>query len=183
MVELGACSFCGREHLPPHIQDSLNPPPLLNQLSDKKITVESPVLPWDVCRDSGKIWLNMVRLMKMADLLHYAVRNLIFTPRQIITLWLGYFCPCCLFVAFCLAWYIQETSDHLLYPNPGSGMIHEQHLQFFHFLGILLAKVSNFCTVLVDTVLHHGITCFSPYRPCLRGFLLIYRLRRSFWAN
>ncbi|XP_050130421.1 E3 ubiquitin-protein ligase UPL6-like isoform X9 [Malus sylvestris] len=34
----------------------------------------------------------------------------------------------------------KETSDHLLYPSPGSGMIHEQHLQFFHFLGILLAK-------------------------------------------
>ncbi|KAJ7980436.1 E3 ubiquitin-protein ligase UPL6 [Quillaja saponaria] len=34
----------------------------------------------------------------------------------------------------------KETADHLLYPNPGSGMIHEQHLQFFHFLGILLAK-------------------------------------------
>lgn len=36
---------------------------------------------------------------------------------------------------------IQETADHLLYPNPGSGLIHEQHLQFFHFLGTLLAKV------------------------------------------
>ncbi|MBA0651830.1 hypothetical protein Goklo_019132 [Gossypium klotzschianum] len=34
----------------------------------------------------------------------------------------------------------KETADHLLYPNPGSGMIHEQHLQFFHFLGSLLAK-------------------------------------------
>ncbi|PPD77369.1 hypothetical protein GOBAR_DD25703 [Gossypium barbadense] len=34
---------------------------------------------------------------------------------------------------------VMET-DHLLYPNPGSGMIHEQHLQFFHFLGTLLAK-------------------------------------------
>ena len=35
----------------------------------------------------------------------------------------------------------QETADHLLYPNPGSGMIHEQHLQFFHFLGTVLGKV------------------------------------------
>ncbi|THG14289.1 hypothetical protein TEA_021874 [Camellia sinensis var. sinensis] len=34
----------------------------------------------------------------------------------------------------------KETVDHLLYPNPGSGMIHEQHLQFFHFLGTVLAK-------------------------------------------
>ncbi|KAI4369501.1 hypothetical protein MLD38_017936 [Melastoma candidum] len=34
----------------------------------------------------------------------------------------------------------KETSDHLLYPNPGSGLIHGQHLQFFHFLGTLLAK-------------------------------------------
>lgn len=37
--------------------------------------------------------------------------------------------------------FFQETSDHMLFPNPGSGMIHEQHLQFFHFLGSLLAKV------------------------------------------
>ncbi|PIA42127.1 hypothetical protein AQUCO_02100173v1 [Aquilegia coerulea] len=34
----------------------------------------------------------------------------------------------------------QETSDHLLYPNPGSGLVHEQHLKFFHFLGIVLGK-------------------------------------------
>lgn len=44
-------------------------------------------------------------------------------------------------LTFNLAYSIQETADHLLYPNPGSGMIHEQHLQFFHFLGTLLAKV------------------------------------------
>ncbi|CAN6676685.1 unnamed protein product [Malus baccata var. baccata] len=43
----------------------------------------------------------------------------------------------------------KETSDHLLYPSPGSGMIHEQHLQFFHFLGILLAK-AMFEGILVD---------------------------------
>ncbi|TYG99644.1 hypothetical protein ES288_A10G211600v1 [Gossypium darwinii] len=41
------------------------------------------------------------------------------------------------------------TADHLLYPNPGSGMIHEQHLQFFHFLGTLLAK-AMFEGILVD---------------------------------
>ncbi|XP_031745514.1 E3 ubiquitin-protein ligase UPL6-like [Cucumis sativus] len=35
----------------------------------------------------------------------------------------------------------KQIADHLLYPNPGSGMIHEQHLQFFHFLEVLLAKV------------------------------------------
>ncbi|KAM1194951.1 hypothetical protein ACFX13_022035 [Malus domestica] len=43
----------------------------------------------------------------------------------------------------------KETSDHLLYPSPGSGMIHEQHLRFFHFLGILLAK-AMFEGILVD---------------------------------
>ncbi|CAJ1940760.1 unnamed protein product [Sphenostylis stenocarpa] len=42
-----------------------------------------------------------------------------------------------------------ETADHLLYPNPGSGMIHEQHFQFFHFLGTLLAK-AMFEGILVD---------------------------------
>ncbi|XP_057756826.1 E3 ubiquitin-protein ligase UPL6-like isoform X5 [Arachis stenosperma] len=43
----------------------------------------------------------------------------------------------------------KETADHQLYPNPGSGMIHEQHLQFFHFLGTLLAK-AMFEGILVD---------------------------------
>ncbi|MBA0629250.1 hypothetical protein Godav_023835 [Gossypium davidsonii] len=43
----------------------------------------------------------------------------------------------------------KETADHLLYPNPGSGMTHEQHLQFFHFLGTLLAK-AMFEGILVD---------------------------------
>lgn len=43
----------------------------------------------------------------------------------------------------------KETADHLLYPNPGSGMIHEQHLHFFHFLGSLLAK-AMFEGILVD---------------------------------
>ncbi|CAL9221173.1 unnamed protein product [Arabidopsis halleri] len=43
----------------------------------------------------------------------------------------------------------KETADHMLYPNPGSGMIHDQHLQFFHFLGSLLAK-AMFEGILVD---------------------------------
>ncbi|MED6147694.1 E3 ubiquitin-protein ligase upl6 [Stylosanthes scabra] len=43
----------------------------------------------------------------------------------------------------------KETADHLLYPNPGSGMIHEQHFQFFHFLGTLLGK-AMFEGILVD---------------------------------
>ncbi|KAL7178360.1 hypothetical protein ACSBR2_031501 [Camellia fascicularis] len=42
----------------------------------------------------------------------------------------------------------KETVDHLLYPNPGSG-IHEQHLQFFCFLGTVLAK-AMFEGILVD---------------------------------
>ncbi|XP_058212296.1 E3 ubiquitin-protein ligase UPL6 isoform X3 [Rhododendron vialii] len=43
----------------------------------------------------------------------------------------------------------QETADHLLYPNPGSLMVHEQHLQYFHFLGTVLAK-AMFEGILVD---------------------------------
>ncbi|KAI0504427.1 hypothetical protein KFK09_015379 [Dendrobium nobile] len=43
----------------------------------------------------------------------------------------------------------KETSDHLLYPNPGSGMIHEQHLQYFDFLGSLLGK-AMYEGILVD---------------------------------
>ncbi|XP_073101038.1 E3 ubiquitin-protein ligase UPL6 isoform X3 [Elaeis guineensis] len=43
----------------------------------------------------------------------------------------------------------KETADHLLYPNPGSGLIHEQHLQFFHFLGSLLGK-AMYEGILVD---------------------------------
>ncbi|CAH9080391.1 unnamed protein product [Cuscuta europaea] len=43
----------------------------------------------------------------------------------------------------------KETADHLLYPNPGSGLIHEQHLQYFNFLGTILAK-AIFEGILVD---------------------------------
>ncbi|XP_057476366.1 E3 ubiquitin-protein ligase UPL6-like isoform X1 [Actinidia eriantha] len=43
----------------------------------------------------------------------------------------------------------KETSDHLLYPNPGSGMVHDQHLQYFNFLGTVLAK-AMFEGILVD---------------------------------
>ncbi|KAJ8573968.1 hypothetical protein K7X08_010479 [Anisodus acutangulus] len=43
----------------------------------------------------------------------------------------------------------KETADHLLYPNPGSGLIHDQHLQYFHFLGTVLAK-AMFEGILVD---------------------------------
>lgn len=34
----------------------------------------------------------------------------------------------------------KETEDHHLYPNPGSDVVHEQHLQYFRFLGCLLGK-------------------------------------------
>ncbi|KAG0474135.1 hypothetical protein HPP92_015992 [Vanilla planifolia] len=43
----------------------------------------------------------------------------------------------------------KETSDHLLYPNPGSGVIHEQHLLYFDFLGKLLGK-AMYEGILVD---------------------------------
>jgi ubiquitin-protein ligase E3 C len=43
----------------------------------------------------------------------------------------------------------KETVDHLLYPNPGSGLVHEQHLQYFHFLGSLLGK-AMYEGILVD---------------------------------
>ncbi|KAK9161791.1 hypothetical protein Syun_008132 [Stephania yunnanensis] len=43
----------------------------------------------------------------------------------------------------------KETADHLLYPNPGSGLVHEHHLQFFHFLGTILGK-AMFEGILVD---------------------------------
>ncbi|GLT31999.1 hypothetical protein SLA2020_066960 [Shorea laevis] len=43
----------------------------------------------------------------------------------------------------------KETSDHLLYPNPGSRMIDDQHLQIFHILGTFLAK-AMYEGILVD---------------------------------
>ncbi|CAH1440571.1 unnamed protein product [Lactuca virosa] len=60
-----------------------------------------------------------------------------------------------------------ETIDHLLYPNPGSGMIHEQHLQFFHFLGIILGKAMfegmlvdiPFATFLLSKLKQKGVSC------------------------
>ncbi|GLJ07012.1 hypothetical protein SUGI_0055420 [Cryptomeria japonica] len=43
----------------------------------------------------------------------------------------------------------KETSDHLLYPNPASGTIHAEHLQYFEFLGKILGK-AMFEGILVD---------------------------------
>ncbi|WVZ96612.1 hypothetical protein U9M48_042228 [Paspalum notatum var. saurae] len=43
----------------------------------------------------------------------------------------------------------KETADHLLYPNPGSGLVHELHLQYFQFLGSLLGK-AMYEGILVD---------------------------------
>lgn len=43
----------------------------------------------------------------------------------------------------------KETADHLLYPNPASGTIHPEHLQYFEFLGKILGK-AMFEGILVD---------------------------------
>ncbi|KAJ0092761.1 hypothetical protein Patl1_24814 [Pistacia atlantica] len=65
--------------------------------------------------------------------------------------------------------FLYETADHLLYPNPGSGMIHEQHLQFFHFLGTLLGKVGfvillseSFCSIALHAMFE-GILVDIPF--------------------
>ncbi|KAG6553003.1 hypothetical protein Mapa_005340 [Marchantia paleacea] len=43
----------------------------------------------------------------------------------------------------------KETSDHLLYPNPASNMVHDDHLHYFEFLGKILGK-AMFEGILVD---------------------------------
>ncbi|KAL4202208.1 hypothetical protein AMTRI_Chr02g262500 [Amborella trichopoda] len=43
----------------------------------------------------------------------------------------------------------KETVDHLLFPNPASGMIHGSHLEYFRFLGNVLGK-AMFEGILVD---------------------------------
>ncbi|KAL2634369.1 hypothetical protein R1flu_005848 [Riccia fluitans] len=43
----------------------------------------------------------------------------------------------------------KETSDHLLYPNPASHMVHDDHLHYFEFLGKILGK-AMFEGILVD---------------------------------
>ncbi|KAI5078375.1 hypothetical protein GOP47_0006046 [Adiantum capillus-veneris] len=43
----------------------------------------------------------------------------------------------------------KETPDHLLYPNPASHMVHDEHLQYFMFLGKILGK-AMFEGILVD---------------------------------
>lgn len=45
-------------------------------------------------------------------------------------------------------WLTQETADYLLYPNPASSMVYDDHLQYFEFLGKILGKVLNDCSVL-----------------------------------
>lgn len=43
----------------------------------------------------------------------------------------------------------KETADHLLYPNPASHMVHDEHLLYFEFLGKILGK-AMFEGILVD---------------------------------
>ncbi|CAM6100980.1 unnamed protein product [Calypogeia fissa] len=43
----------------------------------------------------------------------------------------------------------KETSDHLLFPNPSSSMVHDDHLHYFEFLGKILGK-AMFEGILVD---------------------------------
>ncbi|KAH7436454.1 hypothetical protein KP509_05G020700 [Ceratopteris richardii] len=43
----------------------------------------------------------------------------------------------------------KETPDHLLYPNPASHMVHDEHLQYFEFLGKILGK-AMYEGILVD---------------------------------
>ncbi|KAJ7525501.1 hypothetical protein O6H91_17G053900 [Diphasiastrum complanatum] len=43
----------------------------------------------------------------------------------------------------------KETADHLLYPNPASHMVHDDHLSYFEFLGKVLGK-AMFEGILVD---------------------------------
>jgi len=40
---------------------------------------------------------------------------------------------------------MQETADHLLYPNPASQMVSDEHLQYFEFFGKILGKVCFLC--------------------------------------
>lgn len=71
--------------------------------------------------------------------------------------------------------HVQETVDHLLYPNPGSGMVHEQHLLYFHFLGTVLAKVLNQWFILiffnVFLILHAATFSDSIYFVAKRAIL------------
>ncbi|EFJ20124.1 hypothetical protein SELMODRAFT_443962 [Selaginella moellendorffii] len=43
----------------------------------------------------------------------------------------------------------KETADHLLYPNPASHMVNDEHLQYFEFFGKILGK-AMFEGILVD---------------------------------
>lgn len=42
---------------------------------------------------------------------------------------------------------MQETADHLLYPNPASEMVSDEHLQYFEFFGKILGKVCCLCWI------------------------------------
>lgn len=43
--------------------------------------------------------------------------------------------------------FMQETADHLLYPNPASQMVSDEHLQYFEFFGKILGKVCCYIVV------------------------------------
>ncbi|KAI7995655.1 E3 ubiquitin-protein ligase UPL6 [Camellia lanceoleosa] len=73
----------------------------------------------------------------------------------------------------------KETVDHLLYPNPGSGMIHELHLQFFYFLGTVLAKehyvIDMLWAVLKNFSMENQMKFLKFVTGCSRGPLLGFK--------
>lgn len=99
--------------------------------------------------DGGGIFKDfMEKITRAAFDVQYGLFKVIYLVllTKVFVDFINYLTPSCLHVVVFLSLnlvnaFFQETADHMLYPNPGSGMIHDQHLQFFHFLGSLLAKV------------------------------------------
>ena len=66
---------------------------------------------------------------------------------------------------------MQETADHLLYPNPASRMVSEEHLQYFVFFGKILGKVCCLCWIHLFATCSRGF-CTGCYIPFYDKFLV-----------
>lgn len=61
---------------------------------------------------------------------------------------------------------MQETADHLLYPNPASQMVSDEHLQYFEFFGKILGKVCFYVGV-------YGSPTSKDIMVCTRCLVLL----------
>jgi hypothetical protein len=64
--------------------------------------------------------------------------------------------------------FMQETADHLLYPNPASQMVSDEHLQYFDFFGKILGKVCFPCWIRLSVTLDRVEFLLDVISRCIK---------------